>query len=236
MEIPDGKVRILCRKTRLPELPGNAVEKCRITVTAQMCLIETEDAAGLRRAFIHLEENMTAHRYPELAFGTTEDYTFEKMRISRSPLATYRFGGGWELNHEENFYPDAYLNALAHCHVNGIWVAGLFREMIPSAVLPELCTDVEPQALARLNRFDGTGGKVRYRSLSVLYGTARRQTRTTRCSASTLNCAAPSAGKENPVWRLFALSRKRYRIICVKCWSSFGGCPAACGNHPDFRR
>lgn len=151
MEIPDGKVRILCRKTRLPELPGNAVEKCRITVTAQMCLIETEDAAGLRRAFIHLEENMTAHRYPELAFGTTEDYTFEKMRISRSPLATYRFGGGWELNHEENFYPDAYLNALAHCHVNGIWVAGLFREMIPSAVLPELCTDVEPQALARLN-------------------------------------------------------------------------------------
>ncbi len=152
MDVPDGSYLIECRRTNLPELPANTVERCRRKVSSETCLIEAEDIAGLRRALFNLEEEMTMLRFPEIPVGEESDYTFEKVRISRSPMDTYRFGGGWELNRDEEFYPDEYLNGLAHCRVNGIWVAGLFREILYSEVLPELCTEVEPQALERLNK------------------------------------------------------------------------------------
>ncbi|MCC6424392.1 MAG: hypothetical protein IT447_13020 [Phycisphaerales bacterium] len=58
--------------------------------------------------------------------------------ITRSPIAAYRFKTGWELLDEHDYCPDEYLANLANCGINGIWVAGLFRTLIASTILPEL--------------------------------------------------------------------------------------------------
>jgi hypothetical protein len=131
-------------------VPGEGFEKCRIITTRNRCLIEAEDITGLRRALLNLEDEMTIRRYPEIPYGEASDFTYEKIRISHSPLASYRFGSGWELNRPENFYPDEYLNSLAHCRVNAIWVAGAFREIIKSEVIPELTPDADERALQKL--------------------------------------------------------------------------------------
>lgn len=131
-------------------IPGDGFEKCQTITTPSACRIEAEDIAGLRRALFNLEDEMTARRYPEIPLGETSDFTYEKVRISRSPLASYRFGSGWELNRPENFYPDEYLNALTHCRVNAIWVAGMFREILKSRVLPELTGEADERALTKL--------------------------------------------------------------------------------------
>jgi hypothetical protein len=131
-------------------IPGNGFEKCRTITIPSECRIEAEDVSGLRRALFNLEDEMTARRYPEIPFGEVSDFTYEKVRISRSPLASYRFGSGWELNRPENFYPDEYLNALAHCRINAIWVAGMFREILKSKVLPELTVEADERALIKL--------------------------------------------------------------------------------------
>lgn len=61
--------------------------------------------------------------------------------ITRSPIAAYRFKTGWELLDENDYYPEEYLASLQRCGINGIWVAGLFRTLIASRVLPELGPD-----------------------------------------------------------------------------------------------
>jgi hypothetical protein len=133
------------------EIKEDGYEKCRIITTTGKCVIEAENLAGLRRALFNLEEDMTERGYPEISLGESYDFAFQKIRMSRSPLASYRFGSGWELNRHENFYPDEYLNALAHCRINAIWVAGLFREMLKSQTLPELTRDADERALVKLS-------------------------------------------------------------------------------------
>jgi hypothetical protein len=152
MNVPEGKWKLRCRRTALPGFPDGAAEKCRVTIAPDGGLIEAEDLAGLRRALFNLEDEMTGRRFPALPPGVSTDHTTVRVRVSRSPLATYRFGGGWELSHGEDFYPDEYLNALAHCRINGIWVAGLFRELLKSEVLPEISPEVDSEALARLRK------------------------------------------------------------------------------------
>ena len=147
VELHEGGALIKAVRTKLY---GSGVEKCRSITDSAASRIEAEDIAGLRRALFNLEDEMTARRYPELPFGEISDFTYEKVRISRSPLASYRFGSGWELNRPENFYPDEYLNALAHCRINAIWVAGMFREILKSKVLPELTEEADERALTKL--------------------------------------------------------------------------------------
>lgn len=58
--------------------------------------------------------------------------------ITRSPIAAYRFKSGWELLDDHDYYPEEYLENLQRSGINGIWVAGLFRTLIASKVLPQL--------------------------------------------------------------------------------------------------
>ncbi len=140
---------VLCRIDRKLARPGK-YESCRITVTPERVLVEAEDRGGLSRALLLLENTMRRYRAPLLPLGVMRDSTFERLRISRSPVASYRFGGGWELLRDEDFYSDHYFNTLRRVHINAIWVAGLFREMIHSDVLPELTPEADERALTHL--------------------------------------------------------------------------------------
>ncbi|MDD5483315.1 MAG: hypothetical protein PHP98_06650 [Kiritimatiellae bacterium] len=116
----------------------NASEVYQIEVQPQRCLITSSDVEGMRRALIYLEDEMTIRRAPTLPLGKVSRRAQVQARISRSPCAPYRWQSGWELEDKYDYYPDEYLNKLMHCGTNGIWVAGLFRRLIASKVLPEL--------------------------------------------------------------------------------------------------
>ncbi len=144
-----GGVPIDCRLR--PELarPGR-YENCRMEIRPARIRIEAENEAGLSRALLYLEDAMRRRNSPNLKFGVMRDWTCQRLRISRSPIASYRFGGGWELLRDTNFYPDEYLNRLRRARINTIWVAGLFREMIKSEVLPEITGNADEKALDNL--------------------------------------------------------------------------------------
>ena len=117
---------------------SDALESFSIEVKEKECIISASAVQGIRRALVYLEDEMSIRRFPALALGKISRKPAVKTRISRSPFATYRFGTGWELDKKDDAYPEEYLNRLAHCGINGIWVAGILRELVHSTVLPEM--------------------------------------------------------------------------------------------------
>ncbi|MDP2989281.1 MAG: hypothetical protein Q8O57_01790 [Kiritimatiellota bacterium] len=118
--------------------PAKAPEAYGLDIGPKECRITFEDVEGLRRALIHLEDEMLVRRSPHLPLGKSARWAVVEERIVRSPLAPNRWESGWELEDETDYYPDEYLNRLAHCGINGLWVTGLYRNLIASKVLPEL--------------------------------------------------------------------------------------------------
>ncbi len=116
----------------------DAIESFSLDIKKQRCNIYASTVDGIRRALIFLEDEMNIRRSPALPLGKISRNPAVRTRISRSPFATYRFGTGWELDKAEDAYPEEYLNRLAHCGINGIWVAGIYRELIASKVFPEM--------------------------------------------------------------------------------------------------
>jgi len=140
MDVPETMrgYRIVLSRGNLENCPAGATEAFEISVDPTRCEITTPDSGGARRALIFLEDQMSSKRSPVLSLGTQRRWTTIADRITRSPIAAYRFKTGWELLDEHDYYPDEYLNRLAHCGINGIWVAGLFRTLIRTEILPEL--------------------------------------------------------------------------------------------------
>jgi hypothetical protein len=118
--------------------PSGAGEAFHLDITDKECRLVCSDVEGARRALVFLEDEMILRRAPHLPLGKVSRHAVIKDRISRGPAVPYRWLTGWELEDDREYYPDEYLNRLAHCGINGIWVAGLLRRMLASKVLPEL--------------------------------------------------------------------------------------------------
>jgi len=128
-------IRLVCEQDT--RTPGND-EGFRVSVSRDSCTITAGSSDGIRRGLFYLEDEMALRRRPVLRTGNIERHAAIAPRIVRSPLAPYRWLSGWELEDETDYYPDEYLNSLAHCGANGIWVAGLLRNLVASDVIPEL--------------------------------------------------------------------------------------------------
>jgi hypothetical protein len=118
--------------------PENAVEAHRSEIASDGCELLAEGMDGLRRALFRLQDEMLMRRAPILPLSNLLRWTQIRTRIVHSPVAPYRWLSGWELEDEHDYYPDAYLNRLAHRGINGIWVAGLLRNLVASKSIPEL--------------------------------------------------------------------------------------------------
>jgi hypothetical protein len=118
--------------------PAGASEAFHLRVEDAGCEITAGGADGIRRALVYLHDEMLARGGPILPLGPVSRWAVVEDRITRSPVAPYRFLSGWELEHDRDYYPDEYLNKLAHCGMNGVWVAGLLNRLVASKVLPEL--------------------------------------------------------------------------------------------------
>lgn len=134
----DDGYRIHARRIAPETAPADAFEAHRIRVEPQGTTLEAADLDGLRRAFYYLQDEMRIRRAPVLPLGDQTRWTTLAARIVRSPIAPYRWLSGWELDDSNDYYPEAYLARLARAGINGLWVSGLLRLLVPSRTIPEL--------------------------------------------------------------------------------------------------
>lgn len=144
-------------KGQVTDAPQHAVEAHQIDITARECTITAPQWEGIRRAVYRLEDDMQISRFPALPLGTVKRWSNYRSRIIRNPLAPYRWLSGWELEDDRDFYPEAYLQKLSHAGINGLWVPGLLRNLVPSRVIPELGPD-QPR-LGKLNELIERAGR-----------------------------------------------------------------------------
>ncbi|MHB9130879.1 MAG: glycoside hydrolase family 20 zincin-like fold domain-containing protein [Armatimonadota bacterium] len=105
----------------------------RITVTPTQIEIAGGDEAGVMYGVHRLEERLLRHEIPAVELGTETRTPLMPTRIYRSFAAPY-YVDEWATG--EDYYPDDYLDRLAHHGFNGIWVHATLRECARSPLFP----------------------------------------------------------------------------------------------------
>jgi hypothetical protein len=111
------------------------------------------DVEGIRRGLFHLEDEMLRRRGPDLPLGAIERRPFIRRRISRCFFGPIKRPPKLrdELMDDEDYYPEQYLNRLAHEGINGLWLTVEFRDLVATSFTPESGRDAE-RRLAKLRR------------------------------------------------------------------------------------
>jgi len=110
------------------------------------------DTEGIRRAIFHLEEMIAAADGPFLNAGVTRKKPWLKNRITRcffGPIKRPPLNRD-ELMDDVDYYPDAYLNRLAHEGMNGLWLSVEWKDITKTS-FREPSPDME-RRLAKLRR------------------------------------------------------------------------------------
>lgn len=128
-------------------------EAYTIEVQETFCQITAEDTEGIRRGLIYLEDEMHRRSGPVLPLGL----------IERKPVLRHRITRGFysptnrppknidELLDDVDYYPDEYLNRLAHDGTNGLWIYTFFSRLIPSDIFKEYGKDSDKR-IAKLRK------------------------------------------------------------------------------------
>jgi hypothetical protein len=125
-----------------------------VVVGRDGCQILAGDTEGIRRGIFFLEDEMRRAGGPFLRLGTTTRRPVIRTRITRcffGPIHRPPKNRD-ELTDDVNYYPDEYLNRLAHEGINGLWLTIHFAEICPQTVLPEYSQDTA----ARLHKLRTT--------------------------------------------------------------------------------
>lgn len=128
-------------------------EAWRLDVDDDGCRIVAGDTEGVRRAIFFLEDETLRRGGPFLPRGVTERRPFVKTRISRCFFGPIKRPprNRDELTDDIDYYPENYLNRLAHEGVNGLWLTVHFNDLCPSRFFPEHGKDRE-RRLEKLRR------------------------------------------------------------------------------------
>ena len=128
-------------------------EAYKIAVTAEECVVSAADTEGIRRALVYIEDEMNRREGSFLPLGVISRKPHIKSRITRCFFSPTNRPpkNGEELGDDQDYYPDGYLNRLAHDGVNGVWIYTHFRDLLPSKIIPEYGQDYE-RRIAKLNR------------------------------------------------------------------------------------
>ena len=123
----------------LKKVDTDTYESYEIEISADSAVIKSADTEGICRAIIYLEDEIRQRSGAFLPKGKIKRKPWMKKRITRgffSPTnRAPKFGD--ELFDEIDYYPDEYLNRLAHDGTNGIWIYTSFRALMPSKVFSE---------------------------------------------------------------------------------------------------
>jgi len=132
-----------------PVLTQRATTPCfeafKISIAPEGCAIEAADTEGIRRGLVYLEDEILrsggAYLFPQII----ERKPWVKTRISRcffGPIKRPPMNRD-ELIDDVDYYPDEYLNRLAHEGVNALWLTVSFKDLCRSEMFPESGSDCE---------------------------------------------------------------------------------------------
>lgn len=118
--------------------PGLKEEAFKLEVGQQNCRIVATDIEGIRRGIFYLEDEMLSQDGAFLKIGTVEREPFVKRRISRCAYGPIKRPPAMrdELLDNINYYPDNYMNRLAHQGVNGLWLTVDYRDLVSTSFTP----------------------------------------------------------------------------------------------------
>ncbi len=133
-KIKGDKCRIHIQKAET-----SCFEEYTVSVSKEEVSIKSGDTEGVRRALVYLEDILTESEGAFLKPGTVTRKPVIKSRITRgffSPTnrPPHNIDELWD---DVDYYPDEYLNRLVHDGNNGIWIYTHFKDLIPSAIIPE---------------------------------------------------------------------------------------------------
>lgn len=124
-----------------------------LNIKKECCEVFAEDTEGVRRALVYLEDELHRRSGPILPLGT----------VCRKPVIRHRITRGFfsptnrppknidELIDDVDYYPDEYLNRLAHDGTNGLWIYTYFSQLVPSDVFTEYGENYEKR-IAKLKK------------------------------------------------------------------------------------
>ena len=122
-------------------------EAYRIVVDKDGCTIYAADTEGIRRGLIFVEDEMLRREGSVLKIGTIERKPHITARISRcyfTPAScTDNEREDNELIDDIDYYPDEYLNRLAHDGINALWLGATLRFLVKNDRIPEYGKDAE---------------------------------------------------------------------------------------------
>lgn len=124
---------------RLIQEETDCFESYYVIVEEDCCILKAADTEGIRRGLVFLEDEMQRHEGPILKIGEIFRKPSIRSRITRGffsptnrpPKCTD------ELLDDVDYYPDEYLNRLAHDGTNGIWIYTHFNELLSSEYFEE---------------------------------------------------------------------------------------------------
>ncbi len=110
-----------------------------VDISAAGIRLTAADTEGIRRGLIYIEDLICRSEAAYLTFGQTERWPHITERITRgffSPTNRPPKNGD-ELSDDIDYYPEEYLNRLAHDGTNGLWIYTSFRAILPPGMIPE---------------------------------------------------------------------------------------------------
>jgi len=143
----DGKYKIIIEKADTVSF-----ESYRFDIKLDCCRIQANDSEGIRRGIYYLEDLLLAADGAFLQIGVINRKPWLKSRISRcffGPIKRPPFNRD-ELLDDVDYYPDEYLNRLAHEGINGLWLTIAFSDLCKTTIT-ELPVNAE-RRLAKLGR------------------------------------------------------------------------------------
>lgn len=156
----DGPYRILTE-----QMPTPKFETFNLVVTEDACRIQAGDTEGIRRGIYFLEDLLLGAEGPFLPLGETQRSPFISTRISRCFFGPIKRPpkNKDELLDEVDYYPDGYLNRIAHDGVNGLWLTIEFKDLCKTL----LTTVTDPDRERRLEKLRRTVAKCRRYGIKV---------------------------------------------------------------------
>lgn len=118
---------------------GYSFEKHKIELLPDGFYIYASDTEGVRRALVYIEDRIKAAECCCLEPFSLTRKPFVKTRITRCFFGPINRAPKHidELFDELDYYPENYLQRLAHDGSNGLWIYVNFRDLLPSPVVGE---------------------------------------------------------------------------------------------------
>ena len=128
-------------------------EEYTLEIKSEGAYISAADTEGIRRGIIYLEDLIKQSEAPYLREMKVTRRPVIKSRITRSffsPTNRPPFNID-ELSNDIDYYPDEYLNRIAHDGNNGVWIYTLFSKLVKSDVITEYGSQTDIQ-IAKLRK------------------------------------------------------------------------------------